>query len=183
MRAQERGFPSQENDLDTFGGSLFASLSTGGSPKLWAASLPNYLSGIKVTYAALWITALPTVRASLRLRAVCAGCTKVSVLRLQPTVIRISIPAHSLYSVLNWTPPLTTMHDLHDAALLIIATVFELRGNGVHSVLDKHTKLDDVRFQVLMGSLKYGTQEAALRCGGRSFYSSGNQQRFRRSVY
>ena len=54
--------------------------------------------------------------------------------------------------------------------MVIAASVFGLRPAGAQSILFLNSSLDEDRLQVMVGSLKGRTLEAALRRGGRSFY-------------
>lgn len=85
--------PVSGEDLVSFVGWLYARLVTGDGPKLRAASLPNYMSGLRLTHQALGLGELPTIKDSLPLSAACAGYEKAAELKLPPAAIRVSMPA------------------------------------------------------------------------------------------
>lgn len=172
MEKTSRDFPLDERALVAFLGFLYSCMVTKSGPQLRARSVPSYLSGIRLTHDALGLGELPKLKSSLRLGAAFAGYEKVSDRVMPATEIRISIPAAVLYGVLAWAArSRATKRDRRDAALLITATVFGLRAAGIQSVLYEQTELTDDRLQVLVGSLKGRTLQAALRRGGRSFHN------------
>lgn len=62
-------------------------------------------------------------------------------------------PVLVLYSALNWASrPRANKRNLRDAAPLTMGAVFGLIGKGVQLSLYERIELDDVRFQVLLGS-------------------------------
>lgn len=183
MKLRRKEFPLEERDLLAFLGYLYANLVTRTGPQIRAVSVPGYLSGIRLTHEALGLGRLPLVRDSLWLKAALEGYKKASDRNLPPTKIRVSIPPHVLYSVLDWAAGCrTTRRDLRDAALLVTATVFGLRPAGAQSILSEHVELDGTRMQVLVGALKGRTLEAALRRGGRTFYAPSEVPGHPRSV-
>lgn len=172
LQEKRRDFPLDECDLVAFLGYLYACVVAKEGPQLRAASVPGYISGIRLTHEALGLGALPTIRGSLRLRAAFEGYKKVSDAKLPPRAVRVAIPAHRLYEVLSWAKRgAASDGDRRDAALVVTACAFGLRAAGVQSILFEHCRFEENQFQVLVGALKGRSVEAALRRGGRSFFA------------
>ena len=172
LEHHQRDFPMDERDLVAFVGFLYTCLVRNSGPQIGWRSVPNYVSGIRLTHGALGLGYLPTIKESLRLTAAFEGYKKAADRVLPPTSIRIAIPAHKLYEVLNWAQRSSAnVEDRRDAAMVIGASVFGLRCAGALSIKYEHTSLDEERWQVLVEKLKGRTLQAALRRGGRSFYN------------
>lgn len=102
MNDKKQEFPLRGKSLISFVGWLSARLVTGDGPQLRAASLPNYVSGIRLTNQALELGELPVIKDSLPVSAVRAGHNKDADLELPPTAIQVRIPAHVLHAILLW---------------------------------------------------------------------------------
>lgn len=161
----------QERGLVVILGYLFSCLNTQSGTQSRAAYLSGCLFGIRPTHEVLGLEGLPAVRDLLRLKTAWEGYKMAVDKKFPPTAIRIRIPVQVLYSVPDWVARAQTpLLDLRDAALLMTATVFSLLAAGVQSILFEQVALNDARLQVLVGSLKRRTLDAALFRGGRSFY-------------
>ena len=171
LEHHKRDFPLHERDMVAFMGFLYTCLVQNTGPQIGAVSVPSYVSSIRLTHEALGLGYLPTIKESLRLSAAFAGYKKASDRTLPPTAIRIAIPPQTLYAVLSGAfRAAATALDKRDASMVIAASVFGLRPAGAQSILFQNSSLDEDRLQVMVGSLKGRTLEAALRRGGRSFY-------------
>lgn len=102
LKAKNRDLPLQEKDLVAFVGYPYASLVTGDRPRLRPASLPHYLSDIRLTHSALRNGKLPATRDYLCLQSVYAGYAKAADMPIPPSTIGVAIPAHVLSFILGW---------------------------------------------------------------------------------
>lgn len=158
MMTRACDFPLAERGLFGFVGFVYASLITCIRRKFREASLPNNVSGIRLTINALGFRKLQTAEGSLGLVSVWPRYAKAAGLEIPPTAISLSIPAHALCSILNWAArPNATKMGVCDAVIAMTAAVFELRGASAKSAWFEHIKLDEERLQVPVGSLKAGT--------------------------
>ena len=165
-------FPLSERDLLAFLGYSYNSLLTRTGPQLSFTSMAAYLSGIRLSHAALGLGLLPRARDSLFLSAAMAGYKKAASLNLPVAAVRIALPVDVLYDILAYA---LRQHaaalDVRDGALVVTAAIFGLRPTGAQSLRREHVNISESQVAVLVQSLKGRTHEQARRRGERSFYA------------
>lgn len=173
LQARRRDFPLTERGLVAFVGYLYHCLLTRSGPQLRGVSLPGYLSGIRSVHAALGLGELPTESRSLLLAAAVGGYRKAADIAVPPTHVRVGIPVHVLYTIMQLaTGPSADRRCKRDAALLLTVVVFGLRPAEAEGVCPAHIlELSTSRCELLIAHLKGLTVEQALRRGGRTFYA------------
>lgn len=173
LQARRRALPLTEHGLVAFIGFLYTCIVTKAGPQLRGASLAGYLSGVRSVHSALGLGALPMESESLLLAAAAAGYRKAADATIPPTTVRIGIPVHVLYKIMQLSQgPRADRRCKRDAALLITAVVFGLRPAGVEGIRPAHvTELSSERCELLVAHLKGLTVEQAMRRGGRTFYA------------
>ena len=165
-------FPLHERDILAFMGYSYHLLLQREGARLSAPSMASYLSGIRLTHAALGLGLLPRARDSLWLMAALDGYKKAASSNLPVGLVRIALPVDVLYDILAFAlrAGASTL-DVRDGALVITAGVFGLRPAGAQGVRREHVRLSASRISILVGSLKGRTAEQARRRGERSFYA------------
>ena len=171
---EKRGldFPLSERDLLAFLGYSYDSLLTRSGPQLSSKSMAAYLSGIRLSHAALGLGLLPRARDSLFLGAAMAGYKKAASMNLSISMVRIALPVDALYDILAYAlRPNAAALDVRDGALVVTAAIFGLRPAGAQGLRREHVCISESQVAVLVESLKGRTHEQARRRGERSFYA------------
>lgn len=164
-------FPLSERDLLAFLGYSYDSLLTRTGPQLSAKSMAAYLSGIRLSHAALGLGLLPRAKDSLFLGAAMAGYKKAASMSLPVATVRIALPVDVLYDILVYAlRPRAAALDVRDGALIVTAAIFGLRPAGAQNLRREHVTVADGYASVLVESLNGRTHEQARRRGDRSFY-------------
>lgn len=165
-------FPLSERDLLAFLGHSYDSLLTRTGPQLSFKSMAAYLSGIRLSHAALGLGLLPRAKDSLFLSAAMAGYKKAASTNLPVAAVRIALPVNVLYDLLRYAlRPNAATSDVRDGALVVTAAVFGLRPAAVQNLRREHVTISATHVAVLVKILKGRTPEQARRRGERSFYA------------
>lgn len=173
MKLRQREFPLRDQDVAAFVGSLYGCIVTKRDPQLRAVSLPGYLSGIRRVHAALGLGSLLIETESLLLAAAAAGYEKAADGSVQPNKVRVGMPVHVLYKIMQLAlAPTASTAVWREAALWLTIIVLGLRSATVEGLLPAHvTELSPARWQLLISILTGMTVEQALRRDGRDFYA------------
>ena len=165
-------FPLSERDLLAFLGHSYDALLTRTGPQLSFKSMAAYLSGIRLSHAALGLGLLPKTKDSLFLGAAMAGYKKAASTNLPVAAVRIALPVDVLYEILRYALRTSaTASDVRDGALVVTAAIFGLRPAGAQNLRREFVTISDNNVAVLVESLKGRTHEQARRRGERSFYA------------
>ena len=173
MVQQGLDFPLAERHLVAFMGFSYSCLQRGTGPQLSSRSMASYIAGIRRTHAALGLGLLPQTADSLHLRAATEGYKKAASSSLPSGPVRIALPVHVLYMILQFgsargaQPP-----DIRDASMIVTAAVFGLRPAGVQSLRCEQVEFSPGQIRILVESLKGRTLQQAQRRGARSFFAA-----------